>query len=37
MNKNIVGCDIIGIICNDCKKVYGYNYVIYDYNWHKEL
>lgn len=34
---NIIGCDIIGIICNDCKKVYGFNDVKYDYNCPKEL
>lgn len=34
---NINGDDFIGIICNDCKKVYGFNDVNYKYGCPKEL
>lgn len=33
----IIGSDIIGIGCNDCQRVYGFNDVLYDYNCPKEL
>ena len=35
--ENIYGLDEIGIICNDCKKVYGFNDVKYKPNCPKEL
>lgn len=34
---NIVGLDFIAIICNDCKKIYGYKDVKYKPNCPKEL
>ncbi len=34
---SIVGADYIAIICNDCKKVYGFNDVKYKTNCPKEL
>lgn len=34
---SIVGADYIAIICNDCKKVYGFNDVKYKPNCSKEL
>ncbi len=34
---SIVGADYIAIICNDCKKVYGFNDVKYKTNCTKEL
>ena len=34
---SIVGADYIAIICNDCKKVYGFNDVKYKANCPKEL
>ena len=34
---NIIGLDFIAIICNDCKKVYGYKDVKYKQNCPKEL
>ena len=34
---NINGLDFIAIICNDCKKVYGFNDVNYKPNCSKEL
>ncbi len=34
---HILGSDIIGIKCNHCKKIYGFNDVKYDYNCPKEL
>ena len=35
--QNIYGDDSIGIICNDCKKIYGFNDVKYKLNCPKEL
>lgn len=34
---NIIGLDFIAIICNDCKKIYGYKDVKYKPNCPKEL
>ena len=34
---SISGADFIGIVCNDCKKVYGFNDVKYKPNCPKEL
>lgn len=34
---NIIGIDFIAIICNDCKKIYGYKDVKYKLNCPKEL
>ena len=35
--RAIIGPDYIGIICNDCKKVYGFKGVQYRENYPKEL
>lgn len=34
---NINGLDFIAIVCNDCKKIYGFNDVNYKPNCPKEL
>ena len=34
---SIIGADYIAIICNDCKKIYGFNDVKYKTNCPKEL
>lgn len=35
--NNIIGLDLIAIICNECKKIYGYKDVKYKTNCPKEL
>ena len=34
---NIIGNDEIALICNNCKKVYGFNEVKFKYNCPREL